>query len=91
MPRKDCGFATPALLMSTVDGAEFRLRRIEGARDLGAISDVGNDRERMAARGFDLGGERLEPFLAPRHEHDARAVLREHEREACARGRRKRR
>jgi hypothetical protein len=68
-------------------GAELRLCRIEGPRDLGAISDIGSDRERPAARGFDLGGERLEPFLAPRHENDARAALREHERESAPKAR----
>jgi hypothetical protein len=59
------------------------LRGIEGASDLGAIGHIGRDRKRLAARGLDLAGERFEPFLAPRHEDDARAVLREHERESA--------
>ncbi len=54
---------------------------LDGASDQGChvvfARDVGDDRQRLAARGLDFGGEPLETVAAPRAGHDGRPVARQ--------------
>ena len=55
--------------------AEGLLRGVEGACHGRAVSDVGFDRNRLAALSFDLVLERLEPVRPPRHQRNRRAII----------------
>ena len=77
-------FRDPGIVDEHRDGPELRLRIVEGLRDLSALYDVRNDRKRLSALGFDFDGERFEPLLTARDEHDTRAVFRKYPREAPA-------
>ena len=65
----------PALLTKIVTRPKARFGLIEGARHGRAVGDVGLDGDGVAAFRLDLGLQRIEPFRAPRHQRDRRAIV----------------
>ena len=70
-----------------------RPNRLDGPRDepihVGTARHVGDKRQRLAAGGDDLGGDRFEPIRAPRADRDRRAVAREPDRRRAPDARRR--
>ena len=79
----------PALHIITSRRPKRSTRPRDEALHVAAARHVGDDRQRLAAGGDDLGGDRVEPIRAPRADRHRRAVARQPERRRAADARRR--